>query len=69
MTRKINIRIPISCRCLNHDSCRTRDVSRKLEGEGGKEDSTNEAVQLSVNTDILLEYNALNKICAILFVL
>jgi len=33
-----------------------------------KEDSTNEAVRLSVNTDILLEYNALNKICTPLFV-
>jgi len=59
VTRKINIRIPISCRCLNHDICRTHHVARKR-GGGGEEDSTNEAVRLSVNTDILIlpEYNA-----------
>jgi hypothetical protein len=33
-----------------------------------KEDSTNEAVRLSVNTDNLLEYDALNKLFALLFV-
>lgn len=47
-----------------HDSCRHHDVARK----GKKEDPTNEAVRLSVNTDILPDYNALNKICALLFV-
>ena len=48
VTRKINIGIPISCRCLNHDNCRTHDVARK----GKKEASTKEAVRLSVNTYI-----------------
>ena len=36
VTRKINIRIPISCRCLNHDICRTHHVARKRGGRGGR---------------------------------
>jgi hypothetical protein len=42
VTRKINISFPISCRSLNHDSCRTHGVARK--GKKEKEDSTKEAV-------------------------